>query len=175
MPDMKRHASMLLCASLALSTPAWGDPPAPKNEATPRAGSPRAAIPPAPRDGSSAAAENIASSTPPTADPFARLQRVVPIEALKPIRSVRLHDRQDSLKRSAKDKIKVLIQTQPKGAVVKWGRRTLGTTPVALIAPKGSTPADLVIRRRGYMVLRTRVQRRISRTYFFKLTPAKFH
>lgn len=174
MPNMKRATPILLFAAIVLSSPAMADPAPPATTAAPGPAAAKKAIPPKQTAGSSAGEASIATNTPIQADPFARLRRVVDRQALKPIRSIRLHDREKAHDRGKKDNIKVLVQTRPSGAVVKWGRRTLGTTPVALVAPKGSTPADLVIRRRGYMVLRTRVQRRISRTYFFKLTPAKF-
>ncbi|MBW2732472.1 MAG: PEGA domain-containing protein [Deltaproteobacteria bacterium] len=152
---MKRLIPMLVLASITFPLTARGKPTVQPTPAT--------------------SLERVATPSPIQVDPFARLKRVIPREALKPIRSVRLYDQEQEVAQSPKDKIKVIIQTRPRGALVKWGRRTLGNTPVALIAPRGSTPADLVIRRKGYMVLRTRVQRRTSRSYFFKLTPAKFH
>ena len=53
------------------------------------------------------------------------------------------------------------------------GRHKLGVTPIRLTAKLGSTPLDLVIRRRGYMTLRTRIMRTASRSYWFRLHPAK--
>jgi hypothetical protein len=107
-------------------------------------------------------------------NPFARLKVVVPREKLPPLAFVRTHDRRKPRERAKRKKIRVVITSSPGGASVTWGRRKLGNTPVVVTAPESSTPMDLVLRRKGYMVLRTRVQRRISRKYFFKLHPAKF-
>ena len=46
-------------------------------------------------------------------------------------------------------------------------------TPLTLTAPRNSTPYDVVIRKGGYMTLRTRIMRKVTRGYFFKLSPAK--
>jgi len=56
---------------------------------------------------------------------------------------------------------------------VKHGRRTLGKTPLRITARRGSTALDIVIRRKGYMTLRTRIMRNATRTYRFRLHPAK--
>ncbi len=105
---------------------------------------------------------------------FAQLKIVVPRDKLPPLAAVRTHDRRKRREGAKRKTIKVVITSSPSGASVTWGRRKLSTTPVALVASEASTPMDLVLRRKGYMVLRTRVQRRVSRNYFFKLHPAKF-
>ncbi|MCK5799634.1 MAG: PEGA domain-containing protein [Deltaproteobacteria bacterium] len=105
---------------------------------------------------------------------FSDLRLMTPVDKLSPVTSVRLHDRLGTRDRAKRKTIRVLITTSPNRAAVTWGGRALGKTPVTVKAPEGSTPMDLVIRRRGFMTLRTRVQRRVSRKYFFKLHPAKF-
>ena len=49
-----------------------------------------------------------------------------------------------------------------------------GTTPLSITAPRYSTPYDVVLRRGGYMTLHARIKRIKNRSYYFKLTPAKF-
>ena len=52
-------------------------------------------------------------------------------------------------------KVKVTIRSRPK-ALVSWGKKQLGQTPVQLQRPRDSGPMDLVLRARGYLPLRTR-------------------
>jgi hypothetical protein len=115
-----------------------------------------------------------AAETPPAGgDPFARLKRVTPKDKLPPLVSVRVRDKRDAASR--KGTISVSVSTSPKGASVYYGGKLLGTTPFSISAPRGSTPFDVVIRRGGYMTLHTRLMRKVSRGYSFKLTPAKLH
>jgi hypothetical protein len=86
---------------------------------------------------------------------------------------LRIRDKREAEDRSRKGTITVTIGTSPKGATVYYGGKLLGTTPLSLTAQRGSTPYDVVIRRAGYMTLRSRIMRRTTRGYFFKLTPAK--
>jgi hypothetical protein len=110
----------------------------------------------------------------PGMDPFSRLKIVTPKEKLPPLSSVRVRDEKEQQDRSRKGEISVKIGTTPKGAAVTYGGRSLGTTPISLSAHRGSTPFDVVITASGYMTLHTRIMRRTSHSYFFKLTPAKF-
>jgi hypothetical protein len=100
---------------------------------------------------------------------------VVPKEHLPALRSVRPRDRREVAARSRSGTISVSVTTQPKGAAVYYGGKLLGATPFSLTAQRGSTPYDVVIRHRGYMTLHTRLMRKVSRGYSFKLTPAKLH
>ena len=105
--------------------------------------------------------------------PFKRLKVVIPKAKLGPLRSVRVRTKQEAEDRSRSGTVKVSVSSKPKGASVFYGGKLLGTTPFAITATRGSTPLDVVVRRPGYMVLRTRVRRKVSRQYIFRLTPAK--
>lgn len=124
-------------------------------------------------------AQPVGSSSPssqPTsapADPFSRLSVVIPRDQLGPLRSVRVRDRKEDDDRKRARKVVVWIRTRPRGARVVWGRKVLGTTPHRIVSRPGATPADLVIRKAGYMTLRTRIQLNTKRNYFFQLHPAK--
>jgi hypothetical protein len=100
---------------------------------------------------------------------------VVPRSKLPPLRSVRVRDKQEEQDRSRQGTISVHINTSPPGASVHYGGKLLGTTPLTLSAHRGSTPLDVVIQHGGFMTLRTRIMRKVSHSYQFKLTPAKFH
>lgn len=179
---MKTHltcSSMLLAALLLAASPAAADPPArgkaddargrgkSKTSKTPKATTrPTAAKKTAP-------ARSPAPASQPAADPFRLLRIVVARDKLPPLRSVRVRTKREAEDRSRKGTIKVTIGTRPKGASVFYGGKLLGTTPLSLTAKKGSTPYDVVIRRGGYMILRTRIRRKVNRKYFFTLTPAK--
>jgi len=116
-------------------------------------------------------------ATPPSAspkeDPFARLKVVVPKDKLAAIRSVRATAGKKTKGTGAKKNISVTVGSSPSGAVVYYGGKNLGVTPVGLSAPEGSTPINIVLRARGRMTLRTRVNRDKSRSYYYKLHPAK--
>jgi len=119
-----------------------------------------------------APASQPAAATAPT-DPFLRLKVATPRDKLPPMRSIRVRDKREQQDRSREGTIRVSINSSPKGAAVLYGGKMLGNTPLTLTAKKGSTPFDVVLRARGYMTLRTRIRRKTSRGYFFKLTPAK--
>lgn len=123
--------------------------------------------PPAPVAPATAPASQPAAS----GDPFVRLRASVPIAQLGPLRSVRVRNPGESTGGT----IKVMVKTAPKGANVTHGGRRLGETPLTIVAERNSTPMDIVITKPGYMILRTRIMRRVSRTYAFKLSPAKIH
>jgi len=110
----------------------------------------------------------------PPRDPFSKLKVVISKDRLPVLRSIRPRNRKERQDRSRRGKISVTISTSPGGAAVYWGKARLGTTPLRITARRNSTPMDLVIRARGRMTLRTRVQRRVTRRYYFKLVPAKF-
>ncbi len=107
------------------------------------------------------------------ADPFKRLKVVIPKDKLGVLRSVRARTKQEAEDRSRTGEIRVSISSKPQGAAVYYGGRLLGTTPMALKAKRGSTPLDVVIKKKGYMNLRTRVRRKVNRDYKYRLTPAK--
>jgi len=101
---------------------------------------------------------------------------VIPRDQLGPLRSVRLrnHDSdKDPTKRRRRNR--VLVLTKPSGAKVYYRGKLLGVTPLTIDANGRTTPMDIVIRARGFMVLRTRIQRNERRTYAFQLTPSKFN
>lgn len=106
-------------------------------------------------------------------DPFLKLRVVQPRAKLPPLRSARVRDKREAQDRSREGDVIVTISSTPKGVAVLYGGKVLGTTPLSLKAQRGSTPFDVVLSARGYMTLRTRIQRKTSRTYFFKLNPAK--
>lgn len=90
---------------------------------------------------------------------------------LPPLKSIRQRNSQEQ--QNKQKTISVQVNTSPGGATVKHGRKLLGTTPLTLTAFENSTPLDITIRHPGYMLLRTRIHRQVSRTYMFKLTPSK--
>lgn len=154
-------SGLLLLAGLAL--PAAGQP-----ESEPGRGGGT----PAPSSGPASTGSTASS---PGGDPFARLRVVIPKDKLPPLASVRVRDKREADDRSRKGQITITVGSAPKGASVFYGGKLLGTTPLTLAAQRGSTPLDVVIRRPGYMTLRTRLMRKVSQGYFFKLTPAKLH
>ncbi len=107
-------------------------------------------------------------------DPAA-LKVVTPRDKLPVLSSVRVREKGELEQRARKGTITVTISTSPKGAAVYYGKKLLGTTPLSLSAPRGSTPFDVVIRAKGYMTLHTRIARKVTRGYAFKLNPAKLH
>lgn len=112
-------------------------------------------------------------ATPGAADPFAALRPVVGAGPLPPLSSLR--PRATSEGDAATERVVVRVTTVPAGALVQHHGRTLGTTPLTFDLARPGTPLDLVLTRGGYMALRTRVERRESRSYVFELTPDKLH
>jgi hypothetical protein len=107
-------------------------------------------------------------------DPFAKLKVVVPKDKLLPVRAVRATAGKTGKSTGEKKNISVTVGSSPSGASVHYGGKNLGATPLGLSAPEGSTPINIVLRARGRMTLRTRVSRDKSRSYYYKLHPAKF-
>jgi hypothetical protein len=160
---MLRPATLLACALLlAAPAPAWSRP----KEKKPVPSS-------APASRTSVPAPEGAPSSQASDDAISRLPVVTPRGKLPPLSTVRVRDKREAQDRSRTGTITVTISTSPKGAAVYYGGKLLGTTPLALTAQRGSTPYDVVIRRGGYMTLRTRIMRKTTRGYSFKLTPAK--
>ncbi len=91
------------------------------------------------------------------------------------MKSVRIRGGQELQDLSKGGNIAVSIGSSPRGARVFYGGKLLGTTPLTLTAPRHSTPFDVVLKRGRYMTLHARIKRQTSRSYYFKLTPAKFH
>jgi hypothetical protein len=105
-------------------------------------------------------------------DAWSRLKVLIRKEKLGPLCTVlprrgagRLHA----------ETIKVAIKTIPAGAALTHGRKALGSAPLVLEARPGSTPLDLVVRRAGFMTVRTRIHRDRNRTYTLRLHPAKLN
>jgi hypothetical protein len=74
------------------------------------------------------------------------------------------------------DTVRISIQTvPPRKAMVKWGRKSLGTIPVprALVVdrPRDSGPLDLVIRASGFLPVHTRAYTFSDSRVAVKLTP----
>ena len=67
-------------------------------------------------------------------------------------------------------KVKVSVRTTPK-ALVFWGKKSLGATPVILERPRDSGPMDLVLRQKGYLTVHTRAYTFRSDALSIKLTP----
>jgi hypothetical protein len=137
---------------------------------------------PAPPPRSQPAASRVAASRPASTsqpavagrhDPFLQLRVVVPRAKLPPMRSVRVRDKREETDRSREGKVTITIGSRPRGARVYYGGKLLGTTPFGLTARKGSTPYDVVLKKGGYMTLHTRIRRKVSRSYFFRMSPAK--
>lgn len=177
---MFRHLSpTLLLLGLCFPLVARGEPEMP-GEVKPGAAAPSSLPAPATtpsRTDESAAATGVVDKSEPSSrpgtDPFSRLKVVTPREKLGPLASVRVRDKREAQDRSRQGAISISLSTSPKGAAVYYGNKLLGTTPLALSAQRGSTPMDVVIRHGGYMTLRTRLMRKVSRSYSFKLSPAK--
>lgn len=105
------------------------------------------------------------------ADPFAALQPVVGPGPLPPLPSVRAREAPEGA--ALHERVVVRVTTVPAGAQVQHHGRALGTTPLTFDLAHPGTPLDLVLTRAGYMLLRTRIERRESRSYVFELTPGK--
>ena len=159
---MSRPLTLLCCAALLAATPAWGKPK--QKKAVPAS---------APASAPASDAPSSQASDPARSPTISRLPVVTPRAKLGPLSSVRVRDKREAEDRSRTGTITVTIGTSPKGATVYYGGKLLGTTPLSLTAQRGSTPYDVVIRRAGYMTLRSRIMRKTTRGYFFKLTPAK--
>ena len=52
-------------------------------------------------------------------------------------------------------KVKINIRSRPR-AMVSWGKKSLGMTPVTVERPRDSGPMDLVLRAQGYLHLHAR-------------------
>lgn len=107
-------------------------------------------------------------------DPFSQLKPVYTRDTLPPLRSVRPRLSREEETKRASSKILIGVETIPKGALVFYGKKKLGVTPLTVPADENRTPLDITIRYKGYMTLRSRIFRDKKRTYVFKLTPAKF-
>jgi hypothetical protein len=52
--------------------------------------------------------------------------------------------------------VRVVIRSIPPKALVSWGKKKLGPTPVMLDRPRGSGPMDLIVKSDGYIPFHTR-------------------
>lgn len=115
----------------------------------------------------------IEPASPAKRDPFARLRQVLAMDRLGPQYTVRPRNGEEGEDPKKRKQVRVVVRTSPSGARVYHRGRSMGSTPLTVPGGPKATPMDLVIKAGGTMVLRTRIQRRKSRTYVFKLTPAK--
>jgi hypothetical protein len=53
-------------------------------------------------------------------------------------------------------KIRILVRSNPSKAEVRWGRKKLGITPLAIERPRDSGPVDLILRDDGYLPVHVR-------------------
>jgi hypothetical protein len=53
-------------------------------------------------------------------------------------------------------KIRLVVRSNPPKALVTWGKKKLGPTPVILDRPRGSGPMDLIVKSDGYFPVHTR-------------------
>ena len=67
-------------------------------------------------------------------------------------------------------KIRVIIRSLPPKALVSWGKKKLGPTPVILERPRGSGPMDLIVRSVGYFAVHTRAYTFKNDVLYVKLT-----
>ncbi len=67
-------------------------------------------------------------------------------------------------------KIRVVVRSAPPKALVSWGKKKLGPTPVIVERPRASGPMDLVVRADGYFPVHTRAYTFHNDTLYVKLT-----
>jgi hypothetical protein len=67
-------------------------------------------------------------------------------------------------------KIKVVVRSTPPKAIVFWGKKKLGETPVTLERPRDSGPVDLVVKLEGHFPVHTRAYSFRNDTVYVKLT-----
>ena len=67
-------------------------------------------------------------------------------------------------------KVKIIVRSIPPKAIVFWGKKKLGETPVTLERPRDSGPVDLVVRNDGFFPLHTRAYTFRNDTVYVKLT-----
>lgn len=67
-------------------------------------------------------------------------------------------------------KVKLTIRSVPPKALVSWGKKKLGETPVILERPRQSGPIDLTVRADGYFTLHTRAYTFHNEVLYVKLT-----
>jgi hypothetical protein len=67
-------------------------------------------------------------------------------------------------------KIKIIVRTKPDKALVFWGKKKLGETPVTLERPRDSGPVDLVVRSDGFFPLHTRAYTFHNDVLYLRLT-----
>jgi hypothetical protein len=67
-------------------------------------------------------------------------------------------------------KVKIIVRSIPPKAIVFWGKKKLGETPVTLERPRDSGPVDLVVRSDGFFPIHTRAYTFHNDTIYAKLT-----
>jgi hypothetical protein len=67
-------------------------------------------------------------------------------------------------------KVKLVVRSNPPKALVSWGKKKLGPTPVILERPRDSGPMDLVVKSDGYFPVHTRAYTFKNDTVWVKLT-----
>jgi len=67
-------------------------------------------------------------------------------------------------------KVRVIIKSIPPKALVTWGKKKLGPTPVILERPRGSGPMDLIVKNVGFIPVHTRAYTFKNDVLYVKLT-----
>jgi hypothetical protein len=67
-------------------------------------------------------------------------------------------------------KVRLVIKSIPPKALVTWGKKKLGPTPVILERPRGSGPMDLIVKSVGYFSVHTRAYTFKNDVLYVKLT-----
>jgi hypothetical protein len=67
-------------------------------------------------------------------------------------------------------KVRVVVKSIPPKALVTWGKKKLGPTPVILERPRGSGPMDLIVKSVGFIPVHTRAYTFKNDVLYVKLT-----
>jgi hypothetical protein len=67
-------------------------------------------------------------------------------------------------------KIRLIVKSVPPKALVTWGKKKLGPTPVQIDRPYGSGPMDLIVKSDGYFPIHTRAYTFKNYVLWVKLT-----
>ncbi|HUS63518.1 MAG TPA: PEGA domain-containing protein [Kofleriaceae bacterium] len=67
-------------------------------------------------------------------------------------------------------KVRVIVRSKPPKALVFWGKKKLGETPVTLERPRDSGPVDLIVRSEGFFPVHTRAYTFRNDTLYVQMT-----
>jgi PEGA domain len=67
-------------------------------------------------------------------------------------------------------RVRIVVRSNPPKALVSWGKKKLGPTPVILDRPRESGPMDFIVRSQGYFPIHTRAYTFKNDTVWVKLT-----